>query len=50
MQCSPPRCRWDGFSQVAEQSEAALFLVSDRAAFASGASLLVDGGLAYVNQ
>ena len=30
-----------------EQAEAALFLVSDRSAFVNGASLLVDGGLAW---
>lgn len=35
-------------SEPEEQAEAALFLVSDRAAYITGASLLVDGGLAYV--
>jgi len=32
-----------------EQAEAALFLVSDRSSFINGASLLADGGLAWVD-
>ncbi|MCW2795718.1 MAG: short-chain dehydrogenase [Nocardioides sp.] len=36
-------------SQPEEQAEAALFLVSDRAGFISGSSLLVDGAMAYVD-
>jgi meso-butanediol dehydrogenase/(S,S)-butanediol dehydrogenase/diacetyl reductase len=34
-------------STVAEQSRAALFLLSDAASYVNGASLLVDGGLAW---
>jgi NAD(P)-dependent dehydrogenase (short-subunit alcohol dehydrogenase family) len=36
-------------SEPAEQAEAALFLVSDRASFVNGSSLLVDGGQAYLD-
>ena len=36
-------------SEPEEQAEAALFLVSDRSSYVNGASLLVDGGLAWVD-
>jgi NAD(P)-dependent dehydrogenase (short-subunit alcohol dehydrogenase family) len=36
-------------SEPEEQAEAALFLVSGRSSFVNGASLLVDGGLAWVD-
>jgi NAD(P)-dependent dehydrogenase (short-subunit alcohol dehydrogenase family) len=35
-------------SEPSEQAEAALFLVSSRSSFVNGASLLVDGGFAWV--